>query len=96
MIAGEASLTIPQEAWLRVGAKGDTSAVLHAVIEINGCPMHVEAIATINANGEQRGPTEETDATLDLLSTATGAGDPWSTVAIGDRRYVLFAAPFAE
>lgn len=96
MSAGQASISIPPEAWRPAGPKEDSDAVLHAVIDINGCSMHVEAIATTNADGEQRGATGEADATLDLLSTATGAGDPWSTVKIGNRHYVLFAAPFAE
>lgn len=90
------SMIIPPDAWRTAGPEGDASAILHAVIEINGCSMHLEAIATTAADGEQRGATDETDATLDLLSVATGAGDPWETVSIGGRAYVLFSAPFAE
>ena len=89
------SITIPFQDWRAAGSESDAGAILHAVIEINGCSMHLEAIATTTGDGEQRGTTDETDATLDLLSTATGAGDPWTTVRIGSRPYVLFATPFA-
>ena len=90
------TITIPAEAWRRVGPASDAAAILRTVIEINGCPMHLEAIATATPDGEQRGATDETDATLDLLSTLTAAGDPWATARIGGRPYVLVAAPFAN
>jgi hypothetical protein len=57
--------------------------------------MHLQAIATTESDGEERRSTDDRDATPDLLSTATGASEPSSTIGIGGRQYAVIAAPFA-
>lgn len=58
--------------------------------------MHVMAIAVASQDGVQRALSDDLDATLDLMSSATGAGDPWETVDIDGCEYVLLITPFAQ
>ena len=89
-------VVISHDAWQASGSQLDRRAVLHATIDINECSMHVTAIAVTTVGGVQRAVSEDMDATLDLFSDVTGAGDPWETLDIDGRDYVLLIAPFAR
>jgi len=89
-------ITLPASAWRTDAAEPRSIAALHTTLEINGCSMHVMAISVDMRDGVQRGVNDDLDATLDLMSNATGAGDPWETVDIDGRDYVLLVTPFGQ
>ncbi|TAM91140.1 hypothetical protein EPN42_04575 [bacterium] len=90
------SITIPRGAWKPTGAyhdAHDTRCRLLTDIEINGTPMHLEAVAVTNGE-EQRIVDPEHDQALDL--NVGDGGFPVCTTAIAGREYVLIATPCGD
>jgi len=91
-------VNIPDRAWEDVGPTEGSR--LLAMIYINGCPMHVEAVRV--RNGKPREvrlgvPTQEfVDAPGWVMNAidASGEGAPMRTVKINEHDYVLIATPY--
>ena len=86
-----ARLSIPRSAWTDCSGDGTT---LLTTISVNGCSLHLEAIAVAWEGGVQR--ARGCDTELGVLHATTGAGDPWETVAIDGTEYVLIATPYCR
>lgn len=78
----------------RAGRNGGDGSRLLGTIVINGCDLHLEALA-VSRDGDMQ--IWSTDAgELSALHDAVGAGGPWQTVTINGREYVLIATPYCE
>ena len=66
---------------------------LLAHFQIFGIDFHAEAFAV----DEEGNPTDSYwNQTLDALTDAFAADEPWQTIAIGGRAYVVFLSPFSR
>jgi len=86
--------------WDEVGDEADPRARLLTHFEINGCPMHLEAVAVrpVNMAPPFDGQTFEDQIPqwiqTALLDSTDGAAA--QTVEIQGRRYVLIATPYQQ
>lgn len=97
----EGKIDVPEDAWEDSGDEEDPKARLCVQIEINGCPMHLEAYAvaygekTETSYGEQHfadGCTFE-DCEHGFYSFVEGAA---RSIEIKGREYVLIATPHQQ
>ncbi|KAA0255526.1 hypothetical protein FBQ97_00085 [Acidobacteria bacterium ACD] len=90
-------LTLPSDLLRPAGedAGAAPEAWLYGVLTINGVDHHIEAIAVTGVDGHQAAEAPALDESLDLYLEASAAERPFDTVAIGERRYVLFLTPFS-
>lgn len=84
-------VTIPLEQWEQTGDT-DPSSRLSASLVLNGVHMHVEARAVVWVDGEQT-PQGDWPEDLDHLYEIGNPGNPFDTVTIMGREYVLLAFP---
>jgi len=94
---GGFELTIPDAMWQDV--RGDRT-LLKSVLWLNGCPLHVEAVAVqAEEDGLLSAACQEDGDRLEALEEMYAAC--WQTVEIGSegcagetRAYVIYAVPF--
>ena len=100
---GRFKLTIPFAQWGQIGNDSDPTQRLLAHIVVNGCDLHLEAIAVIENDDaefiEDRqvfscsdGNQYDSRATLAIRESADF--EPVQTAKINGRNYALIATPF--
>jgi len=93
-------MRIPAKQWEEVGDEDDPRARLLTHFEINGCPMHLEAVAlhpvrmVVPFDGQTFDIQVPQWIQTTLLDSADG--DAVRTVEIKGRHYALIATPYAE
>lgn len=92
-------LTIPAEMWESTGPESDPTARLTgpplAVMDHlheAGLAMHVEAWA-IDGDATFQSPTPEYEEEYEALRAAVGAQEPFQTLTINDREYIVVITP---
>lgn len=95
-------LNIPLDQWQQTGPEDDPSARLLKSFTINGCSMHLEAVAV--TEGEARtlldveAPEQEYhDSVPSWIQEAIAASadyEPVETIKMDGRSYILIATPY--
>lgn len=89
-------LVVPDDAWEEAGHdEGDRSRLYLSGVTINGCPMHVEAIAVQRVATPKGWDAQEAPEWEDAYEAmVTLAGEPdFVTVTIRGQSYVVSATP---
>ena len=93
--SGTVSITIPLDQWEHNGPEDDPAAWLLATIKINGCSMHLEAVAATGR--EEDGIVLQDYEAPYWIGYALGSSaddELVQTVEIDGREYALIATPF--
>lgn len=83
---------IEQIDWEGTGPEDDPSAVLLGQLIVGGTPMHIEAIAVSDQDGEWEADDLSRGSVLTAVEEANGAKS--QPTVIDGRNYVIWAAPF--
>jgi hypothetical protein len=91
-------IAVPKDAWAFTGPERAPMSRLMAQLEINGCPLHLEAYQVTTTRRDvpniQMAEDPEFDDVLEHLQRAVYGDGPWQTVELFDREYILVATPY--
>lgn len=96
-------VVVPAEAWrpcADVDAEDYVLGVLDewtyllATLVVNGVSLHLEAFEVWPSNGRQVAKLHDDQVTA--YAHAAGSGEPFQTMTIGGRQYVVVATPYEE
>ena len=100
---GQFKLTIPFVQWTQIGEDSDPTQRLLAHIIVNGCDLHLEAIA-VTENDDAEFPEDRQvfsysdgnryDSWATLAIRESADFEPVQTAKINGRNYALIATPF--
>jgi hypothetical protein len=87
------NVTLPVIPWENNGETEDDDSALLSWVRIFGIDYHVEAIAVDQAGNALLPEAQEK---INALADINGSyGDPFHTVEMNDKRYVVYFYPFA-
>lgn len=90
-----AGLNILKKSWKPDGPDDDPTARLHTAIRINGTPFHLYAIAVMkDEDGMQSAEHPECNGDVEALYELGEPGEPYETIKIGKRDYIVGMCPF--
>lgn len=93
-------LSIHLHDWEQTGPEDDRASVLlwPAGVEALGMLHHLEAHAVewVEARGDEEGRLQILSETAEAVFNAVGSQDPWQTVLIEGREYVLILTPYDQ
>lgn len=86
-------IDVSQLKWEATGPEENRGTRLLSSIRVMGCPMHLEAWEVyFDDDGVQQSKAWPGD--FSNIAVGIGVEDPWRTVTIDGREYVLIATPF--
>jgi hypothetical protein len=93
---GDTTIRIPPDAWTATGSDEDATSRLLCCLVINGTAHHLEAYAvTTEPDGLQKAADPLFETNVDGMYRVAEPDQPFQTITISGRTYVLALTPHA-